>query len=139
MAIKHELMNGEHIIYETRTSFPMGYYFTAIILSFIPPFIWGITMLTLAYWRNKSKGNNVILTNQRLIISGVGKKLSAIYFLHDIKSITIGGFGIFGATKVLIYLRGKMLVRTVPPVREARTLVAKVQTLIKEDAAPALA
>jgi hypothetical protein len=59
------LAEGEVLEYEGKHGFPPMFLIGGIILSFIPPFFWGIGVVLLLWYQKKHDG--VWVTNQRLI------------------------------------------------------------------------
>jgi len=59
------LIEGEAIIYQTKHVIRPTAFLIACFVTFLPPFIWGVLLLTLAWFNKRNTG--VWLTNYRLI------------------------------------------------------------------------
>lgn len=123
------LDDDETIKYEFEKKIPRFGILAAIILSFIPPFIWGLLALGAMYWYSKRADKRVLLTNKRIISRGVGG--DQIFQLDDVKKIFVSSPGLLRPNEIAVSIEGKKLPRYIRSIKNPYKFTKAAQDLIK--------
>lgn len=127
--IMSSLEANEIVLHEAQTTVPWYLYAIAVLLTFFPPFVFGLIMILLVRWRRKKTETNVILTNHRVIFNQAWGGSSSFY-LGDISRVHTTG--LINPKSVVLILKGTILpARTISFVKDAGTLVDKIRSAIK--------